>query len=90
VVMEISDPVRPETAGRWALDTSGERARVDRTDDPADIALDITDLACLYLGAFSTSALAPAGRTTELTPGARGRIDALFRTDGKPWCPQVF
>jgi predicted acetyltransferase len=90
VVMEISDAFRPDTAGRWALDTSGERARVGRTDDPADIALDITDLACLYLGAFSTSALAPAGRTTELTPGARGRVDALFRTDGKPWCPQVF
>lgn len=88
--MEIADPFRPETAGRWALDTSGERARADRTDDPADIALDITDLACLYLGAFSTSDLARAGRTKELTPGARRRMDAVFRTDRKPWCPQVF
>jgi predicted acetyltransferase len=90
LVMEISDAFRPESAGRWILDTTGERPRVERTEDPAEIALDITDLACLYLGAFSAGELARAGRTQELVEGAQRRADALFHTDRKPWCPQVF
>lgn len=90
LVMEISDSFRPQTGGRWSIDTTGGRPRVERTEDPADMALDITDLACLYLGAFSATDLAKAGRTTELTGGARLRADALFRTDRAPWCPQVF
>ncbi|MDQ3492972.1 MAG: GNAT family N-acetyltransferase [Chloroflexota bacterium] len=90
LVMELSDTFRPQTAGRWTLDATGDQVRVERTDDPADIALDITDLACLYLGAFSAGDLARAGRTTELTEGAHRRMDDLFRTDQRPWCPQVF
>ncbi len=90
LVMEISDAFRPDSAGRWVLDTTGQQPRVERTDDPADIALDITDLACLYLGAFSAGDLARAGRTTELSEGAHGRLDDLFHTDQAPWCPQVF
>jgi len=90
LVMEIADSFRPQTAGRWALDTTGDVPHVERTDEPADIALDINDLACLYLGAFSAGDLARAGRTTEATDGAWARLDALFHTDRKPWCPQVF
>ncbi|MBA2275605.1 MAG: GNAT family N-acetyltransferase [Chloroflexi bacterium] len=90
LVLEISDSFRSETGGRWSIDTTGGRPRVERTEDPADMALDITDLACLYLGAFHTTDLALAGRTTELTEGARRRADAMFRTDRQPWCPQVF
>ncbi|CAN5675240.1 GNAT family N-acetyltransferase [soil metagenome] len=90
VVLAISDSFRPQNAGCWVLDTTGERPRAERTDEAPDIALDITDLACLYLGAFSADDLARAGRSTESTEGARARLDALFRTDRKPWCPQVF
>lgn len=90
VVLEVSDAFRPQTAGRWALEATDGRARVGRTEDAADIRLDITDLACLYLGAFSASDLARAGRTVGLTDGAHRRLDGLFHADQAPWCPQVF
>lgn len=90
LVLEVSDTFRPQAAGRWVLDTTAEVATVEATEEAADIALDITDLGCLYLGAFSAGDLARAGRTTEATAGARARLEALFRTDRRPWCPQVF
>jgi predicted acetyltransferase len=61
-----------------------------RTDEEADIALDTTDLASLYLGAFSATQLAAAGRTAEFTPGARARLDAMFATPRQPWGPTHF
>ena len=90
VVLEITDTFVPELAGRWLLDTTGDAPRVERTEDAAGLALDVTDLASLYLGAFSTAELAAAGRTTELTAGIRARVDAMFRTEQKPWCSTGF
>lgn len=90
VVLELTDAFLPELAGRWLLDTTGDQPRVERTDATADLLLDVTDLACLYLGAFSTTELAEAGRTTQLTDGTRERVDAMFRVAHKPWCPTGF
>ena len=90
VVMDLTDAFMPELAGRWLLDTTGDAPRIERTEAAADLALDVTDLASLYLGAFSTSELAEAGRTSELTAGSRARVDAMFRTQQKPWCPTGF
>jgi len=90
VVLEMTDPFLPELAGRWLLDTTGDAPRIERTEAAADLALDVTDLASLYLGAFSTAELAGAGRTSELTAGIRARVDAMFRTERKPWCPTGF
>jgi predicted acetyltransferase len=59
------------------------------TDAP-DVACDVTDLGAAYLGAFSFTQLADAGRVRELQPGGLSRADALFRTDRAPWCPRVF
>lgn len=90
VVLEMTDTFLPELAGRWLLDTTGDAPRIERTKAAADLALDVTDLASLYLGAFSTAELAEAGRTSELTAGIRARVDAMFRTEQKPWCPTGF
>jgi predicted acetyltransferase len=90
VVLELTDAFLPELAGRWLLDTNGDRPRIERTDAAADLALDVTDLACLYLGAFSATELAEAGRTSELNPGIRERLDGMFRVTRKPWCPTGF
>jgi hypothetical protein len=50
----------------------------------------VTDLGAVYLGGFTLAQLARAGRTAELTSGARARADALFVTHLQPWCPQIF
>ena len=90
VVLELSDHFLPDQAGRWALDTTGDSARVQRTDAAPDLALDVTDLGALYLGGFTVAELARAGRTSELTVEAGRRVDAMFATDQRPWCPQIF
>jgi NAD(P)-dependent dehydrogenase (short-subunit alcohol dehydrogenase family) len=62
--------------------------RVARHD--ADLELDVADLASAYLGAFTFTRLAAAGRVRELEAGALARADALFRTPRPPYCPEDF
>ena len=84
-VLEVTDAVRPDNAGRWSI--GGEPAR---TEDEADVALDVADLASTYLGAFSFEQLAAAGRARELRPGGLARASALFATPLPPYCPEGF
>jgi predicted acetyltransferase len=90
LVLELTDAFLPDQAGRWMLDTTGDRPHIERTETPPDLELDITDLGAIYLGAFAPSELARAGRTSQITSGATGRADALFATGQRPWCPEVF
>jgi predicted acetyltransferase len=65
-------------------------ARIDRTAEPADLALGAADLGSAYLGGVPFSDLAAAGRVVELRPGAIARADALFASDRTPWCATQF
>ncbi len=90
LTLDLRDDYCPWNAGRWRLDVSEGRARVTRTEEAAEIALDPNDLAAMFLGCFTASALAAAGRVVELRPGALAVADGLFATATKPWCPQEF
>jgi predicted acetyltransferase len=70
--------------------SSNEEPRVERTEGPADLELDVRDLAAVYLGGFSFARLALAGRVQELRAGALARADEMFRTERAPWCPEIF
>jgi predicted acetyltransferase len=85
VVLDVRDATLPENAGRYRVGST-----VERTDDEADLVLDVADLASAYLGAFGFERLASAGRVEELRPGALGRASALFRTPLPPYCAEVF
>ena len=61
-----------------------------RADGPLDLALDVADLASLYLGGIDAGRLHAAGRIDERSPGAVERAAALFRTPLPPFCPEVF
>ena len=93
-MLEVADAFCPWNAGRWRLVPAGEAgsaaATIARTGDPADLLLDVADLAAAYLGAFRLSDLARADRVNELTPGALRRADALFASDRTPWCCTMF
>ena len=80
----------PANAGRWRLDTTGAAPAVERTEDDADIRLDMRDLAAMYLGGFRFAELLQAMRGEELTEGATVRLDKMFRTDRAPCCPEIF
>ena len=90
VVLEVGDEYCPWNAGRWSLEVAGGRARVARSTDEADLALDANDLGALFLGGFTAAALAAAGRVVQLRPGGLAAADLLFPTALKPWCPQEF
>ena len=87
VVLEVTDELCPWNAGRYRV---GGGAAAERADDPADLRLDVADLASAYLGAFDFERLADALRVEELRPGTIARASTLFRTPRAPFCPEVF
>lgn len=86
LVLDVVDQFLPENEGRWRL--AGGHA--ERTDEEPDLSLDVGELGSLYLGAFTASELVRAGLVRELREGAASRADAVFRSERKPWCPEVF
>ena len=85
VVIDVRDEQCPWNAGRYRVGPE-----VTRTDDEADIELDVADLACAYLGAFDFHRLARAGRAREVRPGALERASLLFRSERVAFCPEEF
>ena len=85
VVLEVRDELLPSNAGRYRVgDDAG------RTNDTADLALDVADLASAYLGAYDFHRLARAGLVDERVEGAVEAATLLFRTNLPPYCPEVF
>src|SRR5215210_7487281 len=66
VVFDVRDAFCPWNEGRWRL----KGGSAERTNGDADIALDVRDLGSVYLGGFTFSELAAAGRVEELRDGA--------------------
>jgi predicted acetyltransferase len=92
VVLEVTDELITANAGRWRLraDGSGTDVRCERTDEPADLALDIRELGAAYLGGTRLGTLGAAGLVRELRPTALVRLSAAMTWDPAPWCPQIF
>ncbi len=92
VVLEVTDELLPANAGRWRLRAGGPGGGADcaRTDEPADIALDVRELGAAYLGGTRLAALAAAGLVAELRPGAVGSLSTAMSWDPAPWCPRIF
>ncbi|MFC6022534.1 GNAT family N-acetyltransferase [Plantactinospora solaniradicis] len=78
VVLDVTDPLLPENAGRWRLTAASGTARCTRTDAPAELACDVRDLAAAYLGGPSLGTLVAAGRVREIRPGVLPRVSAAF------------
>jgi predicted acetyltransferase len=85
-VIDVADEFCSWNAGRWRIARGG----VERTTADADLACAVQSLGCVYLGGFTFAELSRALRVQELRPGAVARADALFRTDQRPWCPELF
>jgi predicted acetyltransferase len=84
VVFDLTDASLPDNAGRWRLAVSPDGATCDRSDAPADLGLDVADLATVMLGGVAPVALADAGRIASHTPGSVARLDRVFATDRAP------
>jgi predicted acetyltransferase len=89
LVLDVTDEVCPANSGRWRLSVPSagiaDRALVVPAGEASpDIALDISDVAAVYLGAFRFADLQRAGRVRECRPGALADADGLFRTERGP------
>ena len=89
IVFEIRDQFCPWNEGVYHLTGGPSGATCTPTTKSPDLALSVDDLAVPYLGAFSFTPLARAGRVEERTPGALPRADAMFATQLKPWSPML-
>lgn len=87
LVLEVTDEAGP-AAGRYRLDAGA--GVCERTQEAADLRLDVSALGSLYLGEASAVRLAALGQVAEERPGAVALADAVFRTARRPWCPDVF
>jgi predicted acetyltransferase len=90
VVLAVSDRAG-YAEGHWALEVAADgTGRCTRTDEPADLALGVSELSSLYLGAETVPRLAAAALVAELRPGAAADADLLLRTPLKAWNPDGF
>jgi len=96
VVLDVADSRLPANAGRWRL-TTGEvgpdgayDVQVTRTQDDADLALDVRELGAAYLGGRSLAAFADAGLVQERRPGALHAASAAFAWPLAPLCSWMF
>ena len=83
VSARVHDADVPENDGTWHLG-SGEPAAT------ADLELDTRDLAALYLGGVTPTALHRTGLLREHTAGAAARLDAAWRTALAPYGPDDY
>ncbi|MEV7426952.1 GNAT family N-acetyltransferase [Streptomyces sp. NPDC091212] len=89
LVLEVRDKAGL-AGGRFRLDAGPSGASCAPTTESAELTLDVRELGALYLGDESALRLAALGALTEETPGAAAVAESLFRTPGRPWCPDVF
>jgi predicted acetyltransferase len=97
VVIEVSDDLFAQNAGRWRLRAPGPAAQAgpavvtcERTSAPADLALPVRALGAAYLGGTRLGALAGAGLVAEIRPGSVAALSAAMSWDPAPWCPGSF
>ncbi|MEV6118154.1 GNAT family N-acetyltransferase [Streptomyces sp. NPDC052109] len=90
LVLEVVDDAGL-TGGRFRLEASPEGAScVPASDAGVELVLGVAELASVWLGGESVLRLAALGRVREEREGAARKADALFRSPGRPWCPDIF
>jgi predicted acetyltransferase len=86
LLIDVRDAVCPWNEGTWKL----EGGAASRSEEPAELALDVDALGAAYLGAVSFSQLRDGLRVEERADGAVEKADALFAWRPLPWCPEIF
>jgi predicted acetyltransferase len=90
VVLDVSDSLLPDNAGRWRLVADATSARCDRTDAEPDLTLDVRSLGAAYLGGVTLHSLATAGIVLEHTPGSLAAASAAFGWHAAPASWEIF
>lgn len=86
VILEVRDEVLRENSGRYIVSASG----VARTEQPPDLTLDVSQLACVYLGGTEFWQLAQAGRLAVHKDAGLALADYLFGLRRAPFSGTMF
>ena len=81
VTIGVDDPMVPANNGTWTITADGS----SRTDDAADVEVDIGTLSAAYLGAVAWCDLASIG-ALHASHDTIARLDALFAVRPAPFC----
>lgn len=90
LVLDVSDELMPANAGRFRLTADGPKVQCERTEDPADLSLSVTELGAAYLGGRPLAEFAATGRVTEHTRGAIDSATAAFAWPVLPVSLEIF
>lgn len=90
LVLEVRDDFCDWNRGCWSLEMSPEGGICRSVAGGADLSIDVSALASVYLGAASFSTLLQAGLADEASAGAVERADRAFAVALKPWTPYNF
>jgi predicted acetyltransferase len=88
VVLGVSDPLG-DISGSYRLSADGADVTCSATGDEPDVMLDLEDLSAGYLGLARFRELARVGRVSG-DGTSLAAMDAAFRWDPQPWCPEIF
>lgn len=85
VVLEVTDDLCPWNAGRWRFTAATDgTARMERTDDAAELRLGVAPLGAAWLGGRALVDQQRLGLVEELRPGAVRELSRSWRADGEP------
>jgi predicted acetyltransferase len=90
IVIEVTDALLPDNAGRWELAVDDGVATCRRSDRAPSLALDTRELATVVLGGVRVSQLAAAGRIAVHDATAVARSEAMLATALAPWHEGMF
>jgi predicted acetyltransferase len=90
VVIGVRDALLPENGGSYRLQGGPYGASVRRVNGPADIELDVRELATLYLGGTPGTELHRAGLLQERSSGAVAAFSLALSWSRRPFCRDYF
>jgi predicted acetyltransferase len=90
VVFDVRDEMCPWNAGRWSMETGSEGSYVRRTNEAAQVSLDVSSLAQLLFGQVAPSRAVRFGRAEAAPDAPLPLWDAIWRTEYAPFCPDSF
>ena len=90
LVLDVTDGLCPDNAGRWRLAGGPTGATCERSGDAPDLACDTRELGAAFLGGTSLTHLGAAGMVTEARHGALRAAARAFAHTPAPWNPAVF
>ncbi len=86
VVVEVADPLLHHNTGRWAISAAG----AVRTDERADVLVDVNTISAAYLGGVPWTDLAASGEIAAADPEVLAVLDTLFAVRPTPFCGTDF